>query len=232
MLALGALPAHATLTYDLRLPGGGKTITNAVPGQVIQLELFAVVTGTNGTTTDEGFQNGWMDITSTNGGNVRGNLSGTLTSPFTAAGSQSGLSQDLDGDGDKDLGSSNLTAHDGNYLFARDATMDTSGIAITNGQEFKLADITFTITSVVSASDFTPIQLNIVVPDFTSPIDIEANWMQDGTAYQPGNPAGTPLPSVGAAVLISVPEPATPLFLSLGLLAVASRRRRTRAKRT
>jgi hypothetical protein len=241
LLFISSQPAEAMLTYDLRLVGGGKSVTTANGGQVIQLELYAVVTRLDGSTLNEGFQDGWLDIVSSNGGNVRGNLSATLASPFADNGSQNGVSQDLDGDGDKDLGSASAflatPSHDANYLFARSATMDTTGIAITNGQEFKLATITFTVTNIVSASNSTPIHLSVVVPNFTSPIDLEAVWQEDGQSssnsdLHPGGTFPNSFPVAGTDVLIAAPEPGTALLVALGMLACAARRRRTPGVRT
>src|SRR4051812_39038210 len=56
--------ASATLTYDLRVAGGGKNVTVQTTGQVVNLELYAVVTGAVGNSALEGFQDGYVSILS------------------------------------------------------------------------------------------------------------------------------------------------------------------------
>jgi hypothetical protein len=106
------------------------------------------VTGENETITDEGLQIAVGSLLSSDisGGAVRGNLSATLTSPFNALGSSNGVQADLDADGDLDIGSKN-TSSTTSFLFARSASMTTTGTAVTKGQAFKIADAVFTVTS-------------------------------------------------------------------------------------
>jgi hypothetical protein len=219
--------ASATLTYDLRLASGGKSATVYSVGDTLNLELYAMVTGAVGNSALEGFQNGFVSVLSSTGGNISGNLSGTLVAPFTATGAQNGKSQDLDGDGDADLGST-LTQSNGDFIFARSMPMQTSGTAIANGQEFKLANITFTVTGIATPGLATPITLSAAVYSFTSPIEIEAVWQEDGVSSSNPTPGGTfpsSFPTVGAAVTV-IPEPASMLFLPIGALLCAVRRRR------
>lgn len=226
ILSTGAL---ATLTYDLRLVGGGKAADVQTVGQVVNLELYAVVTGAAGNGALEGFQNGFVSILSSFSGNVSGSISGTVAAPFAAPSSQNGKSQDLDGDGDADLGSTS-TASNGDFMFARSATMQTSGTPITNGQEFKLANITFTVTGIVNPLVVTPITLNAQVVSFSSPIEIEAVWQEDGVSSNNPTPGGTfpsSFPTVGTSVsLRAIPEPASMLLFSVGAFLCARRRRR------
>jgi hypothetical protein len=221
--------ASATLTYDLRLAGGGKDGTVQTTGQVVNLELYAVVTGAVGNSALEGFQDGYVSIVSSFGGNISGSISGTLISPFAGTGAQNGKSQDLDGDGDADLGSTS-TSSNGDFLFARSSSMQIGGTAITNGQEFKLANITFTVTGIVNPLLVTPITLNAQVVSFTSPIEIEAVWQEDGVSSNNPTPGGTfpsSFPTVGASVnLRAIPEPVSTLLLPLGVILCAARRRR------
>ncbi len=240
LLAMAAPDAKATLTFDLRVVGGGKTVNTVTVSQVVNLELFAVVTGAAGNAGLEGFQDGWMTIASDNGGNVRGNLSGTLTTTFAATSSQNGTAQDLDGDGDADLGSMQTFAAqpdpDGGYLFARALSMQTtSGVAITNGREFKLANLTFTVTAIGNPVSPTPIALNVFIPNFSSTIDIEAVWLEDGVGSSmeptPGGTFPNSFPLAGSAVLIrAIPEPGTALLLVAGALAFTRRRPRSRGR--
>jgi hypothetical protein len=226
----GSPCAHATLRYDLRVVGGGAAADVSTNGQVINLELFAVVTGAAGDAAMEGFQDGYVTILSSNGGNIRGNISGTLTGTFSAQSSSPGLAQDLDGDGDKDLGSLN-TSPSAVFLFARSDTITTSGVAIAGGLEFKLADLTFTVTGVTDFNSLAPISLTPVVIDFSRSLDLEAVWMEDGQGSSGTlNPGGTfpnSVPPAAAAVTLqAVAAPGAAALLLCGMAALAARRRR------
>lgn len=220
--------ASAGLKYDLRVTGGGNTASVTANGQVVSIDLFAVVTGAAGNAAIEGFQNGFGAVTSSTGGNIKGNLSATLANAFSASGATSGKVQDLDGDGDKDLGSMS-NSYTTDLLFARAGSMQTQatgGTAITDGVEFKLATFSFTVTSITSFSDFTPITLAFRVPSFSQPLEIAALWTVDNTAQNSNGVGGGTAPTIGSSVLIAAPEPTSVALLSLATLALAARRRR------
>jgi hypothetical protein len=233
-LLFAAVPAGATLTYDLRVVGGGKNGVVAYVDDFVRLELYAVVTGASGNAAAEGFQDGWVSVRSSSGGNIQGNLTGLLTSPFGASGSQNGASQDLDGDGDKDLGSTSAFSAtpnpDGSYVYARAATMQTTGVTIPNGQEFKIADLLFVVTGLTNPNDFSPISLNVFVAQFSNSLDIEAVWMEDGVGSAMNlNPGGTfpnSFPAVGTAVTVAIPEPSSAMLMAGGILLFSGYRRR------
>ncbi len=222
--------ASAGLKYDLRVTGGGTNAIVTANGQVISIDLFAVVTGASGNAAIEGFQNGFGAVTSSMGGNIQGNLSATLVNPFNANGSTPGKVQDLDGDGDKDLGSMS-NSYTTDLLFARAGSMQTpatGGTPITDGVEFKLATLSFTVTSVASFSDFTPITVAFRVPSFSQPLEIAALWTVDGVAQNANGVGGGTAPTVGTSVTIAVPEPTSVALFSLAALALGARRRRPR----
>lgn len=217
--------ASAGLNYDLRVSGGGKTAVVTSLGQVITLDLFAQVTGATGNASAEGFQDGFGSVLSQAGGNISGSLSSSFVVPFNATGAQAGKQQDLDADGDSDLGT-NATAHSPDFFFARATSMQTAGTAITDGTEFKIASFSFTVQSVSDFFNYSPTSINFRVPLFDNNVDIEALWQQDGQATTSNGLNGGTQPTVGSAVMIAIPEPST-----LGLLAVvaagfAARRRR------
>jgi hypothetical protein len=131
---------HLSVTMDVRMPGGGKQAAATSVGQVIRMEAWATVSGANGISSDEGFQLAQGSFVSgdVSGGSVSGTLSVTRTYPFTGAGSQNGGQQDLDGDGDLDVGSANSSSIT-NYFMARADVLQ-------GGSSFKIADVTFTVT--------------------------------------------------------------------------------------
>jgi hypothetical protein len=224
------LPGTATagLKYDLRVTGGGTNAIVTANGQVISIDVFAVVTGASGNAAVEGFQNGFGAISSSTGGNIKGNLSAALVNTFKASGATTGKVQDLDSDGDTDLGSTANT-YSTDFVFARAGSMQiTGGTAITDGVEFKLATLSFTVTSVANFGDFSPITLAFRVPSFTQPLEISALWTVDGLAQNANGLNGGSAPTVGSSVLIAVPEPTSVALLGLAGLALVARRRRPR----
>ena len=138
------------IVVDVRLPGGGKEATVGGIGSTVNVEIWATVTGENEVTTDDGLQIAVGSLLSTDisGGAVRGNLSATTTAPFNALGSSNGAQADLDADGDLDVGDNVSTVSGSKFLFARSASMTTTGgTTVTKGQSFKIADAVFTVTS-------------------------------------------------------------------------------------
>jgi len=217
--------ASAGLNYDLRVSGGGKTAMVNSVGQVITLDLFAQVTGATGNAAAEGFQEGFGSVLSSAGGNISGSLSSSFVAPFDAIGAQAGKQQDLDADGDPDLGS-NATAHSSDFFFARSTSMQTTGTAITDGTEFKIASFSLTVQSIADYFTAPPISINFRVPLFANNLDIEALWQQDNLATDSNGMNGGTQPTVGAAVMIAVPEPSTFGLLAVVAAGFAARRRR------
>lgn len=140
-----------SVIVDTRLVGGGSTATVSSVGQRIDFEVWATVTGNDSNNTNEGLQIAIGSLLSSNvaGGSAGGTITAAVSSPFTANGSSSGAQADLDGDGDLDVGSNN-NAKDAGFLFARSASMTTSGTPVTGGQSFKIATGSFTVTSLLN----------------------------------------------------------------------------------
>ena len=224
LAVMASLNAEASLTYDLRVTNGVDSKTKYVTanGQVVTMELWAVVKGSGPGL--EGFQYGYGSVLSSTGGNIKGDLAATLVAPFNTGSAQSGTPTDLDSDGDLDLGSNGTQATAPGFMDARAASMQTNGTTITNGQEFKLATLTFTVTNIANFADFSTIAVNFRVTGFST--GQEALWQEDGAA---ANSVSTgSLPGVGASVLISVPEPSSMLLLCSGVAGGAALRRRRR----
>jgi hypothetical protein len=109
----------------------------------------------------------------------------------------------------------------------------TSGAPITGGREYKLADITFTVSVISNPLDPTPIFLFPRVTNFTSPIGIEAVWQEDGQpssmVLTPGGTFPNSFPVAGNGVTLrAIPEPASGALLlaAFGAMAAVARPRR------
>ncbi len=226
---LAAPSASATLSYSIRLVGGATTKNSLTLHEVLNIELIARVTGSDTNMNNDGYREGYLSVRSSYGDNVRGNLAGTLITTFAASGSQNGTAQDLDQDGDKDMGS-NLSASNGDFVRAVAASMQTtSGALVNGGREFKLADLTFTVTQIINPLDPTPMTLFTKVTDFASPIEIEAVWQQDGIQSPQILPANGSFgfPTAGGGITLrAIPEPGSAWLLAVGGALACTRRRR------
>ena len=175
-----------SLTVDLRLPGGGKAASVTGVGQKINLEVWATVKGANSSTTDDGFQmtHGSMLSTNINGGAANGTLVATLAAPFNGGGSAPGQQNDLDGDGDLDVGIADDLVSTGHFV-ARAAAMQY-------GNSFKIGTAVFTVTSLKSTTGQTNLAFRIQPSKSYHHI-----WREDGVAQSPflGDPyaSGTPV---------------------------------------
>src|SRR4051812_28939460 len=207
LVLLGPATASAGLTYDLRVTGGGNSAFVHANGDMVSIDLYAVVTGAAGNGAIEGFQNGFGALSSSAGGNITGNLSASLVSTFKASGSTAGVAQDFDGDGDMDLGSK-FNNYSTDFLFARAGEMKSAqtgdGTPILNGREFKLATISFTVTGIVDLNNFDAITIAFRVPSFSQPLEISALWTVDGVAQNSNGMGGGTAPTAGSSVMIAI----------------------------
>lgn len=155
--ALLAPTARASLVIDveaLTLNGvpvsDPKNVRLQAPGDVLTFRLIATVTGADANGANDGFQSAQGSLLTM--GPLAGNISPiTLTAPFNGAGSQAGTQQDLDSDGDLDVGSNNNAAGTG-FINTRAASMQTGGTPAANGQSFVIATSSFTLTSSAAAT--------------------------------------------------------------------------------
>jgi hypothetical protein len=170
-----------SLTVDVRVAGGAKSAAVTSVGQVVNLEAWAVVTGSNGSAADDGVQDVMGSFVSSNvsGGAANGTLRATNPAPFNGSGAGGGVQRDLDGDGDLDIGSTN--AADGtSYFFARANSMVLSGGTSSGGtHSYKIADLTFTVTSLNGGQT----NINFVPkPNAGTPLSsATAVWQEDGS---------------------------------------------------
>ena len=186
--AMGPLAgcAHAGVFADLRVHGqADKHVEITHLGQVVAMDLYVGVTGTNTDYTDDALWGFKASFESTNVG--RGNVLGTLwagaMAPFRNNGSQdsrNGLAhqQDLDGDGDLDVGS-----HTRDGLFAARA-----GFMVPNWgdgpAEYHVVSLTFTVTDFLSPEPGDVTEINAFRPLGKEGYELAIGgmWMEDGVA--------------------------------------------------
>jgi hypothetical protein len=156
--------ARASLTIDVQLPTGGKSAVVSAPGEQVQLQVFAVVTGTNATGADDGLQIAQGSFLST--GALQGSLAASVIAPFTGVGSAGGSVSDLDSDGDADVGSNNNAAGTGFWIARSDSPQSPNGypaetppipassFGSVTGASYRvqLGTLTFTISSSLAQS--------------------------------------------------------------------------------
>jgi hypothetical protein len=209
---LGASQANAALTIDLRVLSvgggavgavGGHTVTNAVPGSFANMQVWAQVTGSNAAKaqTLQSATGSFLSQPST----LLGNISTLLVnSPWLANSGSAGFQQDLDGDGDLDVGSNN-NGDAANFFSARSASLlgpkSTTGggdpIAgftaqpIAGGTEYLLGVIRFTVGQAGSTTnvnwrirnDHTGAVWAENADESSSTFDTDFDGVADKTAY-------------------------------------------------
>ena len=175
-----------SLTIDVRLAGGGKSATVSAVDQVIKMEVWAIANGANGSA-DESLFGVMGSFLSSNGGAAKGNLSAELVSPFTATGSDPGSVDDLDGDGDADVGSNDDSNADG-FFVARSSSPVSNGSGSGDTKSFKIGTLEFKVTQLLSGTE-TKINFDPRSSEFA------AVWAEDGavrgpttSAFQAGSP--------------------------------------------
>ena len=196
--------ALMSLVIDLRVAGaadGGKDVTVATVGQTIQLEAWGVVTGSNDVITDDGLTSAFGSFLSSLGGAVLGDLAVTeLTPPYDSIATSAGKIQDLDGDGDLDVGSNEPPDAVSDYYFGRSRPITMgSDPAPGGGAQFKLADLTFTVSQLDTAGG------SIALNFRPRPGSLRGIWMEDGVGMHSG--IGTF--AAGAPVVVTVQPPPT-----------------------
>jgi len=185
-----------SLTLEVRDASGGSAATVTQVGQVLNLELIAIITDANGDPSTDGLQdlNGDIESSAIDGHAVAGNLTAANIAPFNANGSAAGNEQDLNGDGNTDVGipfSSSTTA---GLYFARSspAQTDQSSYAkiVGTSLEFEVGTLSYTVTSLNEGGST---GINFV--PYVSTLPEAAGWIEDGQerdntngTYQAGTP--------------------------------------------
>jgi hypothetical protein len=246
---LASTSEAAAIIYDFRaIPtgttgatvDGPKAVTVTAPTGVVKLQLWGMITNTDGNNATEGFRATHMSLTSP--GSLRGNYSpGALVAPFNGLGATPGVAADLDADGDMDLGDLRETGGDITKYFVPNAgaaalfwaDVPAGGKAAetrggTNYSSFLLGtfDYSFTGGDVLGATTQLTVRPRTKLDGLASSRLVN-DYNHDGQRYSlngndPNIVAGPPV-----AVTV-IPEPSTIALVSVGLLglALAARRRR------
>jgi hypothetical protein len=236
--------AGAGVAFDLRatsVNGAGLSgsqsphaITNVLVGDVIAFDVFAVITGTDANFSNDVFISGIGSFRSTPPQFPTPNLRGTLKMDvvrtaldpdtgdpvgplgFDAIGYSIGMQQDLDGDGDLDVGSNFVPLPDDYWAVRYFSAPIGAPAGLPNGK--KLGFGTFTVTSVPAGSE-TLVQFG------GRNISVGSTYLQDGVIMQLPSFDSTPEQSIRVST-VPIPEPASAALLGSVCLALRSRRRR------
>ena len=237
---LGALTpaAEGKLVLETRFVDRSGGSGDVQVGDVFHFDVFAVVTGRNAVLTDEALQSihGRFLSKDVNGGFLRGNLDATPLAPYNDVPSTGGTAQDLDGDGDLDLGGTDPRNPDG-WFVARVSPIKGIPFATGEPQEFKFARLNFTVTQVLAGGSATDTVIQFEQRQF----ETAGLWFVDGQlrdwTVDPGTSGGGSLgaASVGdpdgfffpaASLKAAVPEPGCAIGCAVAALGVLVRRRR------
>jgi hypothetical protein len=165
-----------SLTVALREADGSSSATVSAVGQVLNLDLVATITSANGVTSEDALQDVDGNLISSAGTShsVAGNLAATNVSPFTAPGSAPGAQQDLNGDGNLDVGGDNPDNSTGEFFaHSINAEGPNTGTIVGNSVEFVIARVTYTVTR-LNGGGTTDINF-VTVP---SGLPQEAAWIE------------------------------------------------------
>jgi hypothetical protein len=156
LLRQPATPALMTIVVEVdpadraRVSPGVAKVT--APGQVVNLNVYASFASANGTSTDDGIFGTVYGALKSSTGGMLGNLTFTPAPVVSKAGFQAGTVQDLDSDGDRDVGGTNAqSAAEWICLMSGPNTL----AAPTSGNRLLIGTATFTATDAPSGATTT-----------------------------------------------------------------------------
>jgi len=173
--------ANAGIVFQLTTATGnntmGATSLNVTNDAAFNLDVWATVTGTDGSSTNDGLQIANLNFKSQDTGQIKGDFNALTspTSPWNANGSSAGTQQNLDLDADLDLGSTNTALASG-WWIARAGQVQTSADG-----KFKLGTIQFDPSALGTGT----------ATDLTVSFRNSANgvlWFEDSTINTVPNP--------------------------------------------
>jgi hypothetical protein len=247
-----ASSASAGIVYELRYVGGpaGSDTAPGVTDPLHQrgaqvgtynVELWARVSGTNATNTDEGLTNSLISVTSTqlSGGSIQAGAlaSGVRATAFDETGSRNGAANNITADGIGDWGGTGTDVSDTNYMLPRNATAGGSpgggsiGSAVdATSWQWKLASFDLNVTSVGGGGTTV---YNVAKPLATKSglsAGTYAAFKQDGNTVSIANTnfGSTYANSTGISLIGAVPEPASLGLIGAAAVGLLGRRRRTK----
>jgi hypothetical protein len=214
----------AVVTVHLELAPGEDGRVSPQDGNVL-VNVYATVTGVNGSTADDGIQELYGSLKSSNGG-LQGNLGQFVgNAGLQATGYAAGTSQNLDTDTDMDLGSNNAQAAPGwIHLFAGAGA--TTYVGADGQSQVLLGQAIFTLSdSAATLNETTLVNWNYRA--MTGLGNKNQFYVKDGLLTSVAG-ADASL-AVGSPLAITfVPEPATMAILGLGsLVSLFIRRKRS-----
>jgi MYXO-CTERM domain-containing protein len=227
---------RATAVNGLAIPASKDVTVEA--GNTVTMSIFAQVSGTNAAN-DDTVQSVAGNIVSTGG--LLGNLSAAPTNTgsglfnFRGNGAQNGATQDLDADGDLDVGTPMNNQNVTQFFNARSNGPVTPGTVLSASQaEVLIGRVTFTVGAGADGETF----VNFVnrVENNGTPATEGAVWFQDGgfdgdgnvQSVNPFNPtvAGAVFDRGSAVRLSVIPEPTGLALAGVAGLGLLARRRK------
>jgi len=240
-IAGSATRADAGVMIDLRAvnvnghplsSGSTAKQVEVLPGDVVTIDLFAVVNGTNGVN-DEGFQ-GVTGVFRSSTAGLLGDLVSSTAPAFSSLGAQQGSQIDADSDGDLDIGvgPNTPTANSNTVFSARNASMNTNGAVVgSDSEEWQIGTLTFAVSANAMPGEQT-------ILDFLNRKNNSGSnnlqygiWVEDTSTNPPGNrnPTNALVDHSGLAV-IAVPEPSALAVMGLASLGLLARRRQKQSQ--
>ena len=194
-----------SITLDVRTASGGKTATVTSVGQVVNLDLYAVISGSTSGSNDAVLSatGSLLSTESNTSTSLVGNLLASVdANNYGAQGASEGTQQDLNGDGGLDVGSNNNGDVSG-FMNARAGGENFNGTVSGDTSTFLLATVTYTVTKLNYGQSTS---VNFRYRDGIPAGAFDAVWVEDQNGEN--DQIGTAL--VGTPVVITDPNLSPP----------------------